>query len=163
MLKLVIKHIMRLKNTLRRRWHMKVWKLYYGKQFQAEKFHFRDNFNIYIEENGQLKIGRNCFFNNNCSVTVRKKVTIGDNCIFGENVSIYDHNHCYSEIDKLISKQGFKSDEVVIEDDCWIATNVTILKGVHVGRHSVIGTGVILHKDVPANSVIVCKQVLINK
>lgn len=163
MLKLIIKHMMRLKNTLRRRWHMIGWNLHYGKQFKAEKFHFRDNFNICIEKNGQLTIGRNCFFNNNCSVTVRKKVTIGANCIFGENVSIYDHNHCYSETDQLISKQGFKSDEVVIEDDCWIATNVTILKGVHIGRHSVIRTGVIVYKDVPANSVIVCKQELINK
>ena len=73
-------------------------------------------------------------------------------------LTIFDDSNI--ETDKLISKQGFQSDEVVIEDDCWIATNVTILKGVHVGRHSVIGTGVILYKDVPANSVIVCKQEL---
>lgn len=61
MIKLIIKHMMRLKNTLRRRWHMIGWNLHYGKQFKAEKFHFRDNFRIYIEENGQLTIGRNCF------------------------------------------------------------------------------------------------------
>ena len=88
MLKLLIKHMMRLKNTLRRRLHMICWNLHYGKQFKAKKFHFRDNFRIYIEENGQLQIGEKCFFNNNCSVTVRKKITIGANCIFGENVSI---------------------------------------------------------------------------
>lgn len=52
MLKLIIKHMMRLKNTLRRRWHMIGWNLHYGKQFKAEKFHFRDNFNICIEKDG---------------------------------------------------------------------------------------------------------------
>lgn len=58
----------------------------------------------------------------------------------------------------MICKQGFISDEIVIEDDCWIGSNVTILKGVHIGRHSVVGAGVIVYKDLPENSVTICKQ-----
>lgn len=155
---LICKHIMRLRNTLYRRYKMLLWSLQYGDNIVLEKFHFRDNFHIYIEEDGILKIGRNVFFNNNCSVTVRLKVSIGANCIFGENVKIYDHNHKFKEPNTPIYKQGFSSEEIVIEDDCWIASNVIILKGVHIGRHSVIGAGVIVYKDIPSNSVVMCHQ-----
>ena len=51
---------------------------------------------------------------------------------------------------------------VHIEDDCWIGSNVVILKGVHIGRHSVVGAGVVIYKDLPANSVVVCKQSLVS-
>ncbi len=91
---------------------------------------------------------------NNC----KGKISIGDNCIFGENVKLYDHNHKHSGGDKLISQQGFVSDEIVIDEDCWIGSNVTILKGVHIGKHSVVGAGVIVYKDLPANSITICKQ-----
>lgn len=154
----ICKHIMRLKNTLYRRYKMLLWTLQYGNNIVAKKFHFRDEFHIYIEENGILKIGNNTFFNNNCSITVRLKVSIGENCIFGENVKIYDHNHKFKDLSIPIYQQGFSSEEVIIEDDCWIASNVVILKGVHIGRHSVIGAGVIVYKDIPSNSVVMCNQ-----
>ena len=63
----------------------------------------------------------------------------------------------------MIWDQRFTESVVVIEEDCWIASNVTILKGVHIGKHSVVGAGVIVYKDLPAYSVTFCKQELINK
>lgn len=102
------------------------------------------------------------FFNNGCSLTSRKYINIGANCIFGENVKIYDHNHCYKKANLPICKQGFVSAGITIEEDCWIGSDVVILKGVTIGRHSVIGAGVIVYKDVPANSVLVCKQDIVN-
>lgn len=158
---LFIKHIRRLKNTISRRIKVISLKLQYGSQFQAEKFHFRKGFSVFIEEDGLLKIGKNVFFNNYCSLAVRKKISIGDNCIFGENVKLYDHNHKYKDKRELICKQGFISDEIVIEEDCWIGSNVTILKGVRIGKHSVVGAGVIVYKDLPENSITICKQNII--
>lgn len=156
--RLFVKHIARLKNTVSRKLRVISLKLQYGKQFQAQKFHFRKGFGVFIEENGNLEIGRNVFFNNYCTITVRQKIKIGDNCIFGENVKLYDHNHNYSDNAKLICQQGFTSDAIIIEEDCWIGSNVTILKGVHIGRHSVVGAGVVVYKDLPANSLTVCRQ-----
>ena len=43
--------------------------------------------------------------------------------------------------------------QVVIEDDCWIGSNATILKGVRIGRGSVIGAGAIVSKDIPPYSI----------
>lgn len=159
----VIKHICRLYNTIHRRLKVLSLNLQYGKNFQAQKFHFRRGFQVFIEDNGILCIGKNVFFNNYCSITARKKIVISDNCIFGENVHLYDHNHNYEEKDVLICNQGFSSDEIIIEEGCWIGSNVTILKGVHIGKHSVIGAGVIVYKDLPENSLTINKQNIVTK
>lgn len=158
LIKFVCKHLMRLKNTLHRRIKVVSLKCQYGSQFKAEKFHFRSGFHVYIEDKGSITIGKNCFFNHYCSITARKNVVIGNDCIFGENIKIYDHNHQYNDNNKLIREQGFTVDDVIIGDNCWIGSNVTILKGVKIGAGSVIGAGVIVYKNIPENSVVVCKQ-----
>lgn len=162
MYKMVAKHIMRLHNTFRRRWKILLLKAQYGSSFDCEKFHFRKGFSVFIENGALVSIGENVFFNNYCSITARQKVVIGNNCIFGENVKIYDHNHKYKGAD-LIRLQGFSEEEIIVGEDCWIGSNVTILKGVKIGRHSVIGAGVIVYKNIPENSVVVCKQEVMNK
>ncbi len=43
---------------------------------------------------------------------------------------------------------------VVIEDNVWIGANVTIMPGVTIGRHSVVGAGSMVNKDVPPDTVV---------
>lgn len=43
---------------------------------------------------------------------------------------------------------------VVIEDDVWCGANVTILKGVIIGRGSVIAAGAVVTKSCPPYSII---------
>lgn len=40
------------------------------------------------------------------------------------------------------------------EDDVWIGANVTILKGVTIGRGSVVATGAVITKSCPPYSII---------
>ncbi|WP_434437815.1 DapH/DapD/GlmU-related protein [Limosilactobacillus fermentum] len=47
---------------------------------------------------------------------------------------------------------------IVIEDDCWIGSNVIILDGVKIGRGSVIGAGSLVSKDIPAGSIYINKR-----
>lgn len=110
---------------------------------------------------GGVFIKKGVSFNTNCSITARKKIVMHENCIFGENVKIYDHNHNYKDKTQLICKQGFTSEEVIIGKNCWIGSNVVILKGVHIGENCVIGAGVIVYKDVPHDTVLLGKQNLI--
>ena len=127
-----------------------------------EHFKFRGNFKLYIEPTGRVEFGDNCFVNNYFSATSIKKIKIGNDCIFGEGVKIYDHNHKYSEKNAgiPIHSQGFTSKEVSIGNNCWIASNVTILAGVHIGDNCVIGANCLIYKDVPAGSVIKHKEEL---
>lgn len=44
---------------------------------------------------------------------------------------------------------------IVIGEDCWIGSNVTILGGVKIGNGCVIGAGSIVTKNIPDYSVAV--------
>lgn len=130
------------------------YKICYGKNCRiGKKTHFRKGFIINIRNNGKVDIGENCFFNNYCSINCLKNISIGNDCIFGENVKIYDHNHKF-KYNNLIKEQGFKSDEIIIGSNCWIGTNVTILKGTKIGDNVVVGAGCVLKQEIEKNSIV---------
>ncbi len=55
--------------------------------------------------------------------------------------------------DKFIRDQGFIHAPVVIEDDCWIGTNVAINKGVLIRKGSILGANAVVTKDTEPYSV----------
>lgn len=83
------------------------------------------------------------------------KIMIGSNVMFGPKCSLFAENHIFNDLNSTIKSQGVKQSGIVIEDDCWIGSNVTILDGVRVGKGSVIGAGTVITKDVPAGSVVI--------
>ena len=42
---------------------------------------------------------------------------------------------------------------IVIGDNCWIGSGVTILPGVTIGSNAVIGAGSVVTKDIPENVI----------
>lgn len=128
-------------------------KILYGRRFSLGKGStWRKGISVTIGKNGRIRIGENCFFNNFCSLNSMKNIVIGDNTIFGENVKIYDHNHRFNKLD-LIKKQGYSIGEVIIGSNCWIASNVTILKGAVIGDDCVIGANVVVSGIIPNGTI----------
>jgi acetyltransferase-like isoleucine patch superfamily enzyme len=123
----------------------------------------RDNFHIYIGHNGKLNVGKNNFFNNGCSLNCLGNIQIGDNNQFGENVLMYDHNHQYADKSKLISEQGYNFGNIKIGNNCWIGSNVVILKDVVIGDNVVIGAGCMIYKSIPSGNLVINQQNLIEK
>ncbi len=109
----------------------------------------RVTFSVY---GGHLKIGENVSFNRNSTIVCNDTINIGDGCAFGPNVVIYDHDHIFSA-DGFAMGQ-FRSSPIEIEDHCWIGANVTILRGTHIGRGSVIGAGTVVKGDIPSFSLV---------
>lgn len=135
------------------------YKLVYGSKFKyGAHFKFRGAFRLYLHDKGCIEFGNNVFLNNYFSATAITSIKIGDNCIFGEGVKIYDHNHSFKDTNISIVDQPLNSRPVVIGDNCWIASNVTILAGVHIGENSVIGASCLVYKDIPANSIVKHKE-----
>lgn len=130
-------------------------KIYCHKIIIGKNVYVRKAFQVVIEENGKITIGDNVFFNNFCSLNALDNISIGKDCIFGENVHIYDHNHIYKTKDIPINNQGFTTKEISIGENCWIGSNVTILKGVKIGDNVIIGAGCVIYKDVASGSIIV--------
>lgn len=140
---------MRLKNMMERlncQVQLIKYKLYFGKSFKISNTVFvRKSFSVNVDKDAKIIIGNDVFFNNCCSLNAKNSITIGNDCLFGENVKIYDHNHIYINKEIPIREQGFKSREVVIGNNCWIASNVIILPGTIIGDHCVIGANCIVH------------------
>lgn len=110
----------------------------------------RKNVSIRCRSASVLMIGENVYFNNNCIITCRKKISIGNNTIFGPNVCIFDHDHNYKSLDK---NNEFISKEIEIGDNVWVGANVCILKGSKIGNNSVIAAGAIVNSSIPDNTV----------
>lgn len=86
------------------------------------------------------------------------KIKIGKNVMFGPKCSLFAENHVFSDVTSEIKNQGVSNKGIVVEDDCWIGSGVTILDGVTIGRGSVIGAGTLVTKNVPSGSVIIDKR-----
>lgn len=139
-----------------------LWKCMYGRAFKCGKgTHFYPKCHIVLDEEGSILIGKNCFFNNNCSINSMQKIEIGDNCIFGENVCFYDHNHEYKLREELIRKQGYNKKRIKIGNNCWIGSNVIILSGVEIGENVVIAAGTTVTKSIENNSIVIDKNNLL--
>ncbi len=81
-------------------------------------------------------------------------VRIGSNVIMGKRVSFHSENHKFDRLDIPIRKQGVTRKGIVIEDDCWIGANVTLLDGAHIGMGCVVAAGSIVRDIFPSYSVI---------
>lgn len=120
---------------------------------------FRNYIHIIVQNNAELIIGDRVFLNNFCSINCLEKIEIGDNTLFGENVKLYDHNHQYHNSPNFeISHSEFSTAPIKIGKNCWLGSNVVVLKGVTIGDNCIIGAGCVVYKDVPTNSTIINKQ-----
>ncbi|MBQ9094383.1 MAG: CatB-related O-acetyltransferase [Prevotella sp.] len=87
-------------------------------------------------------------------------LTIGRKVIFGPRPTIITGDHRTDIIGKYIidvtvqEKLPENDQPVVIEDDVWCGANVTILKGVTIGRGSVVAAGAVVTKSFPPYSII---------
>jgi maltose O-acetyltransferase len=98
---------------------------------------------------GTLSIGARTYINYGVSISAQQQVTIGERCLIGTYVNIMD-----SDFHDL--RDHFRPGKVapiVIEDDVWIGVRSIILKGVRIGRGSVIGAGSVVTQDIPPNSL----------
>lgn len=91
-----------------------------------------------------LTIGNNCGFSGT-RIWAAKSITIGNNVRCGANTLITDTDAHTND-----PRAGMNS-PVIIEDDVWLGMNVIVLKGVHIGKGSIIGAGSIVTKNIPSN------------
>lgn len=98
-----------------------------------------------------IEIGENFYANYNLVILDCAKVTIGDNVLIGPNVGIYTAGHPLHF--ELRNEELEFASPITIEDNVWIGGNVVLNPGVTIGRNSVIGSGSVVTKDIPADVV----------
>ena len=97
----------------------------------------------------RVVIGRNVFVNTNCLMMARGGITIEDNVQIAANVQLISNNH--DEYDRQI----LTCRPVLICEGAWIGAGATILPGVRVGKHAIVGAMSVVTKDVPDYAVVV--------
>lgn len=155
------------------RWLLK--KLQYGSRYDVpliERFHpsvqilLKGQSSIHIARNLELskdtdikcfgnaecRIGEYTYANQRLMISCHAGVTIGNHCLFGPDVKIFDNNHTFS-YDNGVSTD-LKSAPISIGDNCWIASNVVILKGATIGEGCVIGAGCVVSGNIPPHSIV---------
>ena len=102
-------------------------------------------------EGGCISVGDGTFINYGTSVSAHKRVAIGKNCHIGQYAIINDNDY-----HDVLNKTSLpESRPVVLEDGVWLGARVIVLKGVRIGRDSVIGAGSVVTRDIPARSIAV--------
>ena len=105
-----------------------------------------------VEKGAKLYIGNHVYFNEEAMISCKRKIEIGNGCKFGPNVKIFDNNHKFDAVNGVSNAHSVG--EIVIGENCWIGTNVVILKGARIGRNSVIGAGCIIGGEIPEASIV---------
>lgn len=114
------------------------------------------NTKIIIKGNNcRINVGRNTTINGAQLVCMGNdnKLDIGNDCLFAQNINIWaTDSHPIFHIDNTNTPIN-NSKPIIIEDHVWIGENSCILKGVHLGKNSIIGMGSVVTHDTPANTI----------
>ena len=111
------------------------------------------------------QIGRDC---NICAHTlIENDVTIGDNVTVKSGVYIWDGTCIGNNVfigpcatftnDKMPRSKVYPDafSKITVEEYASIGANATLLPGVTIGKHAMVGAGAVVTKDVPAYAVVV--------
>lgn len=128
---------------------------------------FRGELLVY-RHSGKIVVGDYCYLGENSKIWSAGSVTLGNRVLISHNVNIHDNNshpldpelrfkqylHIITEKSHPTEDDTLNEKPVVIEDDVWIGFNSTILKGVTIGKGSIIAACTLIVKDVPPHVVI---------
>ena len=52
-------------------------------------------------------------------------------------------------------KDSSSDKDIIVEEDVWLGTNVTLLMGSHIGRGAVVGAGTVVRSNVPPYAIVI--------
>lgn len=106
----------------------------------------------------QIKIGNGCNFGVLSHITAINYIEIGNNCLTGPQVLITDNSHGVFSLEDLgiapINRPLYSKGPVIIGDNVWIGSKVTICPNVHIGNGAIIAANSVVTHDVPAFSMV---------
>lgn len=123
---------------------------------------------LVVQPMGKIVIGEGCYIGERTEIRSLEKIEIGNGVIIQHGVNIIDNSaHSLNAPERhrhLVDIQtsghpkarqalpGVESAPIIIEDDVWIGFRASVLKGVRIGRGSVIAPGALVLNDVPGHS-----------
>lgn len=106
---------------------------------------------FYTTGGENIRVGRDVFINQNCTMYDLGGIDIGDDVMIGPNVSIITSGH---PLEPARRRAFVTAKPIVIERNVWIAAGVTIIGGVTIGENAVVAAGSVVTRDVPPNTLV---------
>ena len=114
--------------------------------------------NLYMEENTNINPGA-VIMNSNAKFILKK----GSGAAYGLLVSTGNHlfipgytgRQITQELKERLDKNHEYNKDVIVDEEVWLATKVTLLCGVHVGRGAVVGSGAVVRNNIPPYAMVV--------
>lgn len=97
----------------------------------------------------RLFLGNNVFANHGLTVMSLGTITIDDGVMMGPEVALLTVNHEPKNI------RVVKTGEIHLKKNAWLGARVTVLPGVTIGENAIVGSGAIVTKDIPDNTIAV--------
>lgn len=106
-----------------------------------------------LSENAKLTIGDNVGISGG-GICVQEEVVIGNQVLLGANAFITDTDfHPINPENRRSSREDVGTAKVVIEDNVFIGMDSIVLKGVTIGKNSIVGAGSVVTKSIPPNQI----------
>lgn len=100
-----------------------------------------------------VKVGNNTVINHSGVFLDTNEINIGKHALIGPKSGLYGAIHPF---DVKARNEGIeKAKTINIGDGAWLGGKVTVVPGVSIGKHSVIGAGSVVTKDIPDDVVAV--------
>ncbi|UXX78280.1 sugar O-acetyltransferase [Reichenbachiella carrageenanivorans] len=100
-----------------------------------------------------IEIGDHFYSNYNLIILDCAKVTIGHHVLIGPNVALYTAGHPLHH-EKRNEEYEYAL-PITIGNNVWIGGNTVINPGISIGDNTVVGSGSVVTKDLPANVIAV--------
>jgi Bacterial transferase hexapeptide (six repeats) len=96
---------------------------------------------------GHLRLGAECLLNG-CQLSAKRSLIVGRRAWIGPGTRVFD-----SDQHDLDAERPEAPAPVEIGECAWVASDCTVLKGVTIGAHAVIGARSLVTRDVPAHTL----------
>ncbi len=104
-----------------------------------------------LDHNAVIEIGSGCGISG-AIIGAAEKIILGKYVLVGANTLITDTDWHYIH-PELRRTAGSLTKPVIIEDNVWLGINSVVLKGVHIGKNTVIAANSVVIKDIPENVI----------
>lgn len=115
---------------------------------------------FYCEYGVNIKVGKGCFANYNCTFLDIAPITLEDGVWIGANVTLATPMHPFLADERLPQEypDGVHDLEyaspIVIKKNSWICSSATICGGVTIGENCIVAAGAVVTRDVPDNTIV---------
>lgn len=106
---------------------------------------------VYSEHGLSIRVGRNVFINQGCTLNDIGGIEIGDDVLIGPRVSLITSGH---PLDPTQRRRQIVAAPIVIQRNVWLGAGAMVLQGVTVGEDSVVAAGAVVTRDVPSGTLV---------